>query len=262
LHKEYDLANDHRFRWAACQLDVLRKCVNPKKLKEALHNLPPTLDETYCRILCAIDDDFQEYAIRILRWLAFSTRPLRLAEVAGVMAVNPDSDPAFNRDEVLKDPLDVGSIYSSLITVTSGDEQSQGPLVLLAHYSVKEYLVSTRIQRSRAALYGLNERMCHEWIARCCLKYLLQFTKPNTLTRQNRDQFAIATYSAAEWMKHMKEASDSENMILEAILALLDEESKPYIIWIRCMMLINHISWKTRGGYKKVLLHLYTTRVA
>jgi hypothetical protein len=47
--------NSNRFRWAVCQLDTIGKCRNRLKLRESLASLPPTLDETYDRILCAIN---------------------------------------------------------------------------------------------------------------------------------------------------------------------------------------------------------------
>ena len=46
----------HRFRWAACQLDALAQCVTRGKVRRALQDLPKTLDETYARILRAIDE--------------------------------------------------------------------------------------------------------------------------------------------------------------------------------------------------------------
>ncbi|KAF2728034.1 hypothetical protein EJ04DRAFT_569878 [Polyplosphaeria fusca] len=51
------------FRWAVCQLDALGKCVNRKMLQQALAGLPPTLDQTYDRILAAIDIEYSQYAL-------------------------------------------------------------------------------------------------------------------------------------------------------------------------------------------------------
>ena len=66
-------------------------------LRKALAELPPTLDETYNRILCAIDNDHSTHALRILQWLAFSARPLLIEEVAEVVAIDPERDPAFDQ---------------------------------------------------------------------------------------------------------------------------------------------------------------------
>jgi hypothetical protein len=150
-------------------------------LQKSLTTLPSTLDETYDRILCAINDDDSQYAIRILRWLAFSKRPLQVEEVAEVVAIDPERDPAFDRDEVLEDPLDVLAICSSLVTIATNDKHmrkssgSTGKVVLLAHYSVKEYLTSGRCRQDRVIRYNMQDTTCNEFIARSCLGYLLQF---------------------------------------------------------------------------------------
>jgi hypothetical protein len=52
--------------------------------------LPPTLDKTYDRILCAIAAEDAEYAVHMLLWLVFSERPLTVDEVAEVIAIEPD----------------------------------------------------------------------------------------------------------------------------------------------------------------------------
>ncbi|KAF1352920.1 hypothetical protein EJ07DRAFT_158930 [Lizonia empirigonia] len=57
------------FRWAVCQLDTLGKCRNRAMLRKALTALPPTLDKTYDRILCAIAAEDAEYAVHMLQWL-------------------------------------------------------------------------------------------------------------------------------------------------------------------------------------------------
>ncbi|KAM3077406.1 hypothetical protein ACMFMG_006751 [Clarireedia jacksonii] len=225
------------FRWAACQLDVLGQCRTRKQLDKALSNLPPTLDETYNRILSAISSSDSDYAIRILRWLTFSARPLSLGEVAEIAALDTDRSPAFDRDDVLEDPLDVLSICSSLITVTTADdlhgEPLPGPIVLLAHYSVKEYLVSERIRESKIGTYAMEAAVCHRFIARCCLKYLLQFNSPGALNEVNFHEFALAKYTAQYWMTHVKANTEGDIETLKLTLELMDTDGEAYLTWNR-----------------------------
>ncbi|KAF4631092.1 hypothetical protein G7Y89_g7033 [Cudoniella acicularis] len=75
------------FRWVVCQLDSLKKCLKLDALRRALNSLPKTLDDTYARILRSIDEEYSQDAFRILQWLAYSARPLRIEEVAEVVAV-------------------------------------------------------------------------------------------------------------------------------------------------------------------------------
>lgn len=66
------------------------------KLREALASLPRTLDETYTRILDGIPDDHKQEANRILQFLLFSKRPLRIEEAVDAIAVDPEGDPHFD----------------------------------------------------------------------------------------------------------------------------------------------------------------------
>jgi len=203
--------DEARFRWAVCQLDELGKCLNQKMLQKALATLPSTLDQTYNRILAAISEEHSQYALHILRWLAFSARPLSIDEVAEVVTIDAKRDPAFDRDEVLQDPLDALNICSSLITITVDSnyrwendyewesnyrrKDSSRQIVTLAHYSVKEDLVSDRIWKGEAAKYSMQDNTCHDTIARSCLGYLLQFQQPE-LELDCLRKFRLARYSA------------------------------------------------------------------
>ncbi|KFY86468.1 hypothetical protein V500_07614 [Pseudogymnoascus sp. VKM F-4518 (FW-2643)] len=147
------------FRWAVCQMDILGECRTRSALKNALKEPPTTLDETYERILCTINDADSEYAMRILQWLAFSSRPLSVEELAEVVAINVERETAFDQDEVLEDPMDVLNICMSLVSVVITEAASAGGYnkvveVLLSmganpnaqggHYSNALYAASSR----------------------------------------------------------------------------------------------------------------------
>jgi hypothetical protein len=124
--------------------------------------LPKTLDETYARILCNIDEEDSQDAFKILQWLVFSARPLQIKEVAEVVAVDIESDPRFDPERRLREPQDVLAICSSLVTVVTKiadgrhDKTTSGE-IRLAHFSVKEYLVSERIQAGPASSFSIQE---------------------------------------------------------------------------------------------------------
>ena len=77
------------------------------------------MDDTYERILCNIDQDHAEDALKILQWLAFSARPLGTQEVAEATAITLDDSPLFDPEDRLRDHTDILAICSSLITVSS-----------------------------------------------------------------------------------------------------------------------------------------------
>src|ERR1700722_356375 len=82
-----DAYPSNRFRWAACQLDILEHCLDYEELQRTLHSLPQTLDETYSRILANIPEGRRERAIRLLQFLVFSERPLTIQEAVDAIAI-------------------------------------------------------------------------------------------------------------------------------------------------------------------------------
>jgi ankyrin repeat protein len=232
-----DTNSSARFRWAECQLDTLGKCRNRVMIRKALAALPPTLDMTYDRILCSIAEEDVDYAIRVLLWLAFSDRPLTVDEVAEVIAIDVARNPAFDREDTLEDPLEALDICSSLVTLVTncgnGGLESTRQVAVLAHYSVKEYLVSDRIQQGRAARYSMQAADCHSMIARGCLAYLSQFQKPEPITKDTLVEYKLARYSAEFWLSHAKKAGDRAAETSRVALLLLSKDNAAYLNWIR-----------------------------
>ncbi|KFY94925.1 hypothetical protein V498_03651 [Pseudogymnoascus sp. VKM F-4517 (FW-2822)] len=238
------------FRWAVCQLDALGKCRNLSQLRHALTTLPQTLDATYDQILCAINEEDSEYAARILRWLAFSSRPLMVEEISEVVAIDTTRDPMFNQEEVLEDPLDVLDICSSLITITTIDSGSEGEkpflntrftfwpsgkMVELAHYSVKEYLISTRSRQNRPEKYSIQEISCNEFLAKSCLGYLLRFDKCDLLDLYDIEGCCLATYAAEWWTTHAQEAGQTGGELSHQIMSFFTNKTGAYLNWVKLL---------------------------
>ncbi|OBT58918.1 hypothetical protein VE04_00567, partial [Pseudogymnoascus sp. 24MN13] len=234
------------FRWAACQLDALGKCRNRLALRNSLKTLPPTLDATYDRILCAINEEDSEYAVRILRWLAFSSRPLLLEEVSEVVAIDTNRDPMFDQDEVLEDPSDVLDICSSLITITTTDNiyrdfpqasdfgcVPSGRVVGLAHYSVKEYLISNRSRPPRAEKYRIQDVSCNEFLAISCLGYLFQFDECDLFSCKDIEGSKLAQYASELWIKHAQAAGERRGDLNHHIMSFFLKKNGAYLNWAK-----------------------------
>jgi hypothetical protein len=204
-------------------------------LRKSLARLPRTLDQTYDRILTAISKECSEYAMRILQWLTFSARPLSVEEVAEVVAIDVARDPAFDRDEVLEDPLEALNICSSLITITTNEADkrlgSAQRIVALAHYSVQEYLVSDRIRQGSAKQYSMQEAAYQSAITRGSLKYLMQLQQP--LEEETLQMSALARYSAEFWSSHLRKTGDEEDKASQLAASLMAKEEPAYLNWIR-----------------------------
>jgi hypothetical protein len=204
-------------------------------LRKSLATLPRTLDQTYDRILSAISEEYSEYAMRILQWLTSSARPLSVEEIAEVVAIDVARDPAFDRDEVLEDPLEALNICSSLVTITKNDVggslRPAQQIIALAHYSVQEYLMSDRIKQGAAKQYSMQEAECHTAITKGSLKYLMQIQQPPS--QDILEKSALARYSAEFWSSHLQKTGDEIERVSQLAMGLLAVEEPGYLTWIR-----------------------------
>src|ERR1700747_1628782 len=147
-----------RFRWAFCQIEALRHCLAPR-VRHILKELPETMDETYERILRDINKANWDHAHRLLECLTVAVSPLRVAELAEVLAVDFGTASCggtsrLNTDWRWEDQEEaVLSTCSSLISVV--DEYGV-QVVQFSHFSVKEFLTSSRIAGSMAGGWGFQ----------------------------------------------------------------------------------------------------------
>ncbi|KAH9203372.1 ankyrin repeat-containing domain protein [Leptodontidium sp. 2 PMI_412] len=221
------------FRWVVCQLDVPRKCLKVDALRKALKSLPKTLDETYARILLSIDEDYSQDAFRILQWLVYSARPLRIEEMVEVIAIDTEES-QLNPENRLPDPRDLLTICSSLVTTISvtvnGNNGATNDIteLRLAHFSVKEYLISDRIRTGTAFQYDIQSRG-EEEIAQSCLTYLLHL-QSGVLTAGNLNTFPLALYAAEHWCRHFR-AVKNVNQASKLIMQLFQGDA--FQNWIR-----------------------------
>jgi hypothetical protein len=112
-----------RFLLVSLQIKELRGCLSQGDLEDQLKDLPHDLNEVYNRIISGIDKKYRENALKILQWLSFSVRPLKLTEVAQVVGVVPDAEQGlrFDPSRVFTNPRSVLMICSSLVTETHGE---------------------------------------------------------------------------------------------------------------------------------------------
>ena len=224
-----------------CQLDALKNCFNLPTLQKALESLPPTLDETYSRILCNIAEEHREYAITLLQWLTYSARPLRIEELAETVAINMEGEPWFDCDARFPEPRDILLICSSLVIIGDGlkegssqvSDQRPTSVVRLAHFSVKEYLVSERVRAQPAKEYAIREIHANKSIAATCLAYLLQFDQYDNLPSDIMTEFPLARYAAQYWIQHVKSIGKDLGSIQTLSMKLFLVCKTAYINWVR-----------------------------
>jgi ankyrin repeat domain-containing protein 50 len=261
-----------RFRWVACQLDALKKCRRKRDVLKTLDELPESLDETYERILLNIDKKDQPEAQRALTWLAFSVRPLNVGELAEAVVIDPQSATPFDPEERLHDPYhDVLEILGSLITISEFAPESEseseseselsfefgldsksrentegGPddgnefeklsrYVRLAHFSVKEYLLSARIMDSRASKFGINAVESNKFIAECCLLYFFHYDEWDPVEDFNgtTELLPLLPYAGERWPTHAEAIPQDAQSQLEPLVFKLFLSETAFVKWMR-----------------------------
>ena len=199
-------------------------------LNNALNSLPTTLDKTYSRILRAIPHEYKQTALKILQFLTFSKRPLRIEEAVDVIAVNVERCPYFSPKNRMPEPKEIMRYCLSLVIIVlkreqSGKQSARYAELHLAHFSVKEYLTSDRTGNNITHVF--QDTSASASIARICVAYLLHFD--NTISPEEaRSSFPFAQYSARFWVDHARVAESREQEIMDLIERLLCHEKDSY----------------------------------
>ena len=192
-------------------MEILRDCL-PASVRRTLSELPESLDETYERILKEIKKPNRCLAQRVLHCLVVAIRPLCVAELAEVLAVDLDDSegiPRLNADWRWEDQEQALLIAcSSLIAIVeTGDGESDvetgdSRVVQFSHFSVKEFLTSSRlsIASGEVSAYRIDLENAHTILAQACLGVLLQ-THDKT-DRNALEDHSLARYAARHWTTH------------------------------------------------------------
>jgi len=221
---------DGMFRWVFCQLEILRHCF-PSSVLNILEQLPESLDATYERILREINTANRDHAYRLLHCLTVAVRPLRVEELAEVLAVDFEARgvPKLNADWRWEDNEEaVLSACSSLVAVVM-DGRSR--VVQFSHFSVKEFLTSNRLASSPGEVARFHVRLesAHMILAQASLGVLLRLD--HRIDRHSIVGYPLAEYAAKHGIEHVK----FENVlshVRDGIDDLFDSDKPHFAAWL------------------------------
>src|SRR6267142_1881375 len=234
LHNSHPYLPD-RFRWADCQLKYLADC-DPPNIRRALDTLPATLDETYERSLRAIKK--WESARRLFLCVAVASRPLRVEELADILAFDFEAGqtPKFNKKWRQQKPVQaVLSTCSTLLSVVkvrrSYYDAEESQVVQFAHFTVKEFLTSDRLAEKDNVIsrYHISMTDAHTLVAQACLGILLHLDKD--VTRDGLKNFPLAGYASEHWPEHARFEGVSQN-VAEGMQQLFDRRKHHLAVWL------------------------------
>ena len=230
----------YRFKWVLCQLDALQHCI-PQSLRQYLNELPETLDETYERILKGINKAQKDNAHRLLQCLAVAVRPLLVEELAELLAFdfgasNSGGVPTLKEDWRWDDHEEaLLSTCSSLITIIPLRDDTR--VVQFSHFSVKEYLTSSRLAKSlhgEVSRFRIDLEPAHTIMAQACLATLLRLVEH---ARNSNANFPpLVKYAAKHWVGHAQ-FEKVPSCVRNGMDDLFDNSKPHFAAWLQ----VHHI---------------------
>jgi ankyrin repeat protein len=215
-------------------LEALRHCF-PSNLRQFLNKLPDTLDETYERMLRGINKAQADEAYRLLQCLTVAARPLRVEELAELLAFDfqastPGGIPTLKEDWRWDDQEQaiLSTCSSLIIIIPNGDSR----VVQFSHFSVKEYLTSPRLARSPygdVSRFHINLEPAHTIMAQACLATLLRLDEHDGISDAKR---SLVNYAAQYWVEHAQFEKVSSR-VRDGMDDLFDSSKPHFAAWLQ-----------------------------
>ena len=205
-----------RFLLPSLHIKIILEMPTKSKRREALETLPTDLYDAFQGIITRIRECHRagqaELGMRVLMWLHFAHRPLKLAELQHALAVEK-SHTEFDADNI---PPKKALLDSCLGLVVVDEETST---VRFVHYTLQEYFRND----SRAEFPN-----GYTYIAETCLTYLnFGQLKQHCLIEANLDErireYMFLEYAARYWGTYIqRKCNDGLKKLVEMIV---DHES-------------------------------------
>ena len=181
------------------------------KRRKALETLPPDLYKSFTKVIARIREssvDQAELGLKVLMWLHFARRPLKLVELQHALAVE-NSHTEFDADNI---PSKKALLDCCLGLVVVDDETLT---VRFVHYTLEEYF------RDNANTEFPNGCIP---IAETCLTYLnfgklRQHCMDDRGLKENINKYALLNYATAYWGTYVKQQCSDSLMELVKIIA-------------------------------------------
>jgi len=187
---------------------------------------------TYERILREIKKPNKRLAQRVLQCLVVAIQPLRVDELAEVLAVdfdNAEGVPRLKPDWRWEDEeLALVSACSSLIGIV---QDGRSRVVQFSHFSVKEFLTSSRlaIPSRQVSNYHIDLEPAHSILAQACLGVLLQIQY--NVEGHTPEDHPLARYAAEHWTTHAQFGEVSSRS-RKGMGYLFDPDKPHFRVWL------------------------------
>ncbi|KAH7242791.1 hypothetical protein BKA59DRAFT_530668 [Fusarium tricinctum] len=239
------------FRWVQCQLDEISRCRTARDIRDAINNLPPTLTETYKRIFERMSKSDLCKAQRILSWLIGTDGSMTTNMLVEALTIDEDRLD-IDQEGRLGSPDEIRDICRSLVRESDHPYKYLWPdckIITLAHFSVKQYLLSPEAREFR-----LDLRTIHLQLSRACLAYSTStIWKPieesayerDTLSESSVEAVQFLAYTCGDIFSHLQ-YQNVEYELLPHIIGLLQQDVRLKNLQQNCELVS---LWQSQRSY-------------
>ena len=241
------------FQWVVLVTgNVLKMCMKGKSRACILRSIaesPIGLKALYRDLLSSIKEEDLPQTLRLMQWVCFAERPLKMAELRFAMVVHPESPCTSIRQcqatpEYVETDMqmarNVCDLSKGLIEVRS---QYGKRIAQFIHQSVNDYLLETwfRLMDSTSTKSVMGRG--HYWLSRSCIKYLsMEEIKTHDWDRRDAYEteraFLFLRYSTMFWTIHAQRV-EKENIPQDDLVAIFHPSSDSVLQdWIKSYSLL------------------------
>ena len=204
---------DYRFLWVEFQLEAICAETSDYGIEKALESVPEDMDETYGRILEAVNKKpraQRELVRKILIWTIYSRHPVPIDMLAYALSIERDTTSLDTLRSSVPTEKTILSACANLIFIDGNDTKGNiedsdtnrnRRCVRFVHFSVKEFLTSS----TSKVIENLRIRYetAHREIAQACMSFLsITHSQPLGVCNRTEGRFR-KLYAELEWPRHL-----------------------------------------------------------
>ncbi|KAJ2987646.1 hypothetical protein NUW58_g4389 [Xylaria curta] len=222
------------FRWVACQLDHLGECLSDSECREALNKLPPTLNETYTRILQKVPRGKIPAAEMILHFVAYAQPKLTIRQLREALSAPRNANEIMLDSHNIVREGSIAKLCSSLVRRSNDGERFE-----LAHASVKDFFESD--QSIAPESFKLSKSRCDKLLALQCLGFLQAKNfhhSPSaeigelSYMEERDEEWKFYNYAALYWPTYARYTLDDKR-VFEAVVSLFSpKKTAVFTSWV------------------------------
>ncbi|KLP05969.1 Uncharacterized protein LW94_10021 [Fusarium fujikuroi] len=254
-----------QFLWLKIQEDSLRAGMNKKQLQHAIEDTPTRLNDLYdynWTRITQLKEWEKNRAFALLRWTAFSLRPLTVSEITEAVLILESEDLPL---EDLPDAVDNHYINTEIVGLcgpllevrNDHSNHSVGQrTVHLPHFSIKEYLLyhlpipGWILQNDQ--LQTSHEKVQNTILAKACLQYISLRQVWDSAPHDSASPLDLSFrgYAATAWHQHVTSGLQSDPVILGLCMRFLSRDNPNWVSWRKRFDLGDHLRY---GLYTEVI---------